>query len=51
MSHPSLQRDSDDITNSLNVFFSQRQAAVDAQQRAMEDYELELFRIGNVEEE
>ncbi len=47
----SLKRESEDITNSLNAFFAERQAAIDAQNLAMDNYDLEMLAIGDVAEE
>ena len=42
----SLRADSEDITNSLNDFFAQRQAAINLQHEALNNYDLEILRIG-----
>lgn len=47
----SLRADAEDITNSLNNFFTERQAAIELQNEAWHNYDLELLEIGEVEEE
>ena len=47
----SLKKESEEITSSLNSFFAERQAAIDAQHLAMDNYDLEMLAIGDVVEE
>ena len=44
----SLREDAEDITNSLNDFFSQRQSAIDLQNEAWHNYDKEMLEIGEV---
>lgn len=44
----SLREDAEDITNSLNDFFSQRQGAIDLQNEAWNNYDKEMLEIGEV---
>jgi hypothetical protein len=47
----SLKADSEDITNSLNSFFAERQAATERQNEALNAYDQELLDIGEYQEE
>lgn len=46
----SLREDAEDITNSLNDFFAERQAAIDLQNEAWHNYDQELLEIGEVQD-
>ena len=47
----SLRDDSVDITNALNGFMAERQAAVDLQNEALNNYDQEMLAIGDVKED